>query len=268
MLTMHFNLRRILCALLSLLLCLSLCACSKESDDALERIIDSGEFIFGMADDNSPISWFDENGTAQGLAVEYGKLLASKLGAQAVFCEVHPENAVDALDNNQIDCYLFLGDPGVKLAASIQSTDTHIDCSQIVVVSAASGITRLVDLSGRQVGIVSSTDAAASLAQAGELSSALAGTTDAQDLPALLSLLNSGSVQAVAVDSAQFLHYTLADRSAYRVLEDRLGGGDYVLAFQRDDEALCGRAQQLISSALADGTLGSIATQWLGIQIQ
>ena len=266
--TMPSLLRRLACLVMPLIICLSLCACSKQSDDALERVIDSGEFVFGMADDNRPISWFDEDGTARGLAVDYGNLLASKLGATAVFREVHPENATDALSHDQIDCYLFLGDPGVKLSASIQSADTHIDCHQVIVVSSSSSITRLVDLSGTQVGIVSPSDAALSLISASELFSALAGTTEAEDIGDLLTKLDSGAVSAAAVDYVQFLSHTLADRSSYRIIDDQLGGGDYVLAFSREDEAMCARVEQLMSTALADGSLSAIAQQWLGVQIQ
>lgn len=88
--------KRLIKLLMSLILMLGLCACSKTASSKSDTI------VFGMQSSYAPFSYY-KNGKLTGYDVDVAKAVARKMGMKAVFKTMDNDQLVNALDSKKID---------------------------------------------------------------------------------------------------------------------------------------------------------------------
>ncbi len=86
--------KKILCALLSAAMLLSMCACSSKKE--------SSDFVVGITY-FEPMNYFDENGELIGFETEFTKAVCEKMGKNPVFQEIEWEKKELELNSHTID---------------------------------------------------------------------------------------------------------------------------------------------------------------------
>jgi polar amino acid transport system substrate-binding protein len=79
--------------------------------------------------------------------------------------------------------------------------------------------------------------------------------------------LETGSSDAVLMDSVM-ANYMINDLGKdYKVLEDSLVAEEYAVGFRKGDEALCKAVEDALKDLKADGTVADISTKWFGSDV-
>ncbi|MBQ4313329.1 MAG: transporter substrate-binding domain-containing protein, partial [Clostridia bacterium] len=227
-------------------------------------ILKKQTIVFGISPDSIPMSYVTMNDKTEGLSVDIGNELAKRLAVSAEFVFVEQEDALEALANEEIDCYLNLVSSDIKLASQMQTVDSGIDHRSAVVVTADSPIKRLVDLKGKTVCVVSGSDAAADFAAASVMYSSCGAVNLLASLDGIVLELGVGTSHAAVVDEEMFRYITRDVSDKYRFLSESVTSGDYVLAMRLRDTALSERIAMLYGDMQSDGTVDSIKAKWFG----
>ncbi len=93
--------KKMLCVVLSVVICFLFCACNERGTD-IEEIEKNGKIVVGVMD-NKPLTYM-ENGEWTGFDVEMARLFAEELGVEAEFVKVEMAQKYEKLKNFEIDC--------------------------------------------------------------------------------------------------------------------------------------------------------------------
>lgn len=197
-----------------------------------------------------------------GLSVDLAEELTALLNVRAVFVPVEPERAFEALESNQIDCYLYLNAVDIKTAATMNTIDTGLDYRQIFVVPQSGPITKLSELAGRRLGCVSNSDTADALSHATLIRSEVSQTIYYSDPGAMLGAVTSGDLDAAVINEPLF-RYRSGDYTELHAIDDLLEESDLVIAMNLRDDTLGERIAILYDILKEDGTLDRLEKKWL-----
>jgi len=234
-----------------------------EYSDSLQRILAEDRIIFGVEPDNLPMS-FDSQGEAGGYSAELGREMAARLNVEAEFVYVSPSDVQQALDEGLIDVYINLPSPGLMETASMLTVDCGTDYRQIMVVPSDSDVSRLYDLSGKTLCVISGSDAAASLDSAEVFKGDLAGIIWCETASEQFDALDSGKAQGMLIDEPMYQYIMNGVDSDYTVLRELLSQTPFIFAMRHQDHRLADRIESLLEDMRSDGTLEKIRTGWFG----
>ncbi|MCL2486941.1 MAG: transporter substrate-binding domain-containing protein [Oscillospiraceae bacterium] len=241
----------------------------KNYDDRLERVLATKIIRFGVDADNAPISYLESNdesdsdgGDFCGLAVDIGNELAARLGAAAEFSAVEPGGAVEAIEADQIDCYLFLPVENRKDLADFTHSPAGFKQRQVVVVSAGDWIERLVDLQKSTIVAIADTPAERALNVA-EVFRELTQIMLCEDYDEAMVFFEAGTARGFLVDELFFRSKNIGEMGKYRILEPPLGDKDYIFAYGLRQDAICERIASMFGLMEDDGTLDALTQKWI-----
>ena len=144
----------------------------------------------------------------------------------------------------------------------------YVDNSQVVVVRADSGITKLSDLAGKVVVVQADSSALAAFTgeDAEEANRALAASFQSlqqvSDYNSAFMNLESGSVDAVCMDIGVAKYELEARGSKYVMLNEHISSEQYAIGFKKGNTGLRNQVQEALNEMLADGTFNEIAQKW------
>ena len=147
-------------------------------------------------------------------------------------------------------------------------TVPYVDNSQVVVVSADSGIAALADLAGKVVNVQADSSALAALTgeDASEENQALAASFAAleqvADYNTAFMNLEAGVVDAIAMDVGVAKYQIEQRGDAYVILDETIASEQYGVGFLLGNEALRDQVQATLYEMLEDGTFAQIAETW------
>ena len=244
------------------LCCAALSGCGEYSD-SLQRVLAEDRIVFGVERSNMPLS-YERQGEPGGLSADMAKELAARLNVEAEFVFVTPSDVQAALDEGRIDLFVNLPSPGQKETASMLTVDTGMDYRQILVVTSGSDVSRLFDLQGGTLCLISGSDAATSLDEAvvfkGDLKDILYFETADQQFGAI----DSGRADAMLIDEPMYRYIMNGVDSHYVVLDEILSQTNLLIALRREDSRLADRIESLLEDMRADGTMERIRSGWIG----
>ncbi len=252
------NFKRVLSILLAAAMLFILAACSEEGDRSLSDVIDSKKFVVGMDDSLTPVCYRDENLSLNGIAPKIADEFASALDAKLEMKIIDVNDAVSALDNGEIDCYIGYPNLDYQTGLLVESMKMRFECNYIVIVPSESKAEKLYDLSGQSVAVVANTDAAAVLTNTTQFRSSLKEILPFQSEQEALSALDSGLAQGAAFEEAFILWILKAQPDKYQIIDQKLQSGDYYILFKKDAKQLSSRIDQLYSLLYDRGQLDSI----------
>ena len=223
-------------------------------------------FTVGFDQDFPPMGFVGEDGEYTGFDLELAQAVCDKMGWEFV-----PEpiawDAKDAmLESGAIDC-IWNGFTINGREDDYTWSDPYLDNSQVFVVRADSGIESADDLAGKTVDVQTDSSAQAALEDNQELSSTFGNLQVIADYNTGFMELESGVVDAVAMDIV-VASYQIESRDAdFVILDDVISTEEYGVGFAKGNEAVRDQVQTALEELAADGTMAEISTKWFGEDI-
>lgn len=145
------------------------------------------------------------------------------------------------------------------------TVDGGMDYRQIMVVLSDSDVSRLYDLRGQTLCIISGSDAAASLDEAPVFKNDLGGIIWC-DIPLdQFDALDTGRAQGMLIDEPMYLYIMNGVNSDYKVLDELLSQTRFIMAMRLQDKRLGDRVESLLEDMHSDGTFRRISSEWFGL---
>ena len=223
-------------------------------------------FTVGFDQDFPPMGFVGEDGEYTGFDLELAQAVCDKMGWEFV-----PEpiawDAKDAmLESGAIDC-IWNGFTMNGREDDYTWSEPYLDNSQVFVVRADSGIQSAADLAGKTVDVQTDSSAQAALEDNQELSSTFGNLQVIADYNTGFMELESGVVDAVAMDIV-VASYQIESRDAdFVILDDVISTEEYGVGFAKGNEAVRDQVQTALDELAADGTVAEISTKWFGEDI-
>ena len=223
-------------------------------------------FTVGFDQDFPPMGFVGDDGEFTGFDLELAQAVCDKMGWEFV-----PEpiawDAKDAmLESGAIDC-IWNGFTINGREDDYTWSDPYLDNSQVFVVRADSGIESAEDLAGKTVDVQTDSSAQAALEDNQELSSTFGNLQVIADYNTGFMELESGVVDAVAMDIV-VASYQIESRDAdFVILDDVISTEEYGVGFAKGNEAVRDQVQTALEELAADGTMAEISMKWFGEDI-
>lgn len=231
---------RIIALILSAAVIMGVCV-SCSSDKSIRRIRQNGSLTVGYpscgASEDAPFV-MDEN---KGITAEPAVKIAGTFDTGVTFTRLTASQAYDRLLDGSVDCLWNVVPPSKELVSSVRTIETGIYYRQVIVTPAESGITRLADVKGKTMGVVSGSDAQAELHAAAVMESSLKEIKLYQTTRDILTALTAGEIQCAAVDEPQALRCISQTEERFEMIETPIAEKSLVIATRAEDADLCAR---------------------------
>lgn len=281
--------KKLLLVGLALLLMLSLAACSSnepsevpggagetpeettgnETGEATGNEIPTvveGKFTVGFDQNFPPMGFVGDDGEFTGFDLDLAAEVAGRLGLELVLQPIAWDAKDMELSSKNIDC-IWNGFTINGREDKYTWTEPYMSNNQVFVVKADAGITSFADLAGKTVAVQADSSAEAALADRQDLVDTFGDYIKAADYLSALMDLESGAVDAVAMDDTVANYQIESREKDFVVLEESLAAEDYGVGFLLGNEALRDIVQTTLEEMAADGKMAEISEQWFGKDI-
>ncbi|WP_206426587.1 transporter substrate-binding domain-containing protein [Clostridium sp. E02] len=241
----------------------ALTACGNKSTDALTRVKENGTLTVVGSGGYPPFNYMEEDQVV-GFDVDVGKEIAKRLGVKLDYVTSDWDGLVEGLRNKRYDA--ILGSMAItdKRSEVVDFTDPYYYSGAQLFVRKDSNITKADEMADKKIAVATGTNF---VQDAEALNADVSYYQD--DNATLLELIN-GRVDGVITDR-------LVALSAMKKLSggDDLMMADHLLrlekmgiAFNKDDQTLLNRINEILKEMREDGTLKEISVKWLdGVDI-
>lgn len=264
------NMRKTLCILVSLLLCLSVFAggaSENAADTSLEDVLEKGQFVLGLDDSFPPMGFRDENGEIVGFDIDCAREVCSRLGVELVAQPIDWNSKEQELMTGNIDCLWNGFTITEERKENLLFSDPYVKNAQVVVVNASSPYQSLADLAGGSVGVQAGSSAESAIEDTPDFAASIGEIIQFKENLTALMDLEIGGVDAVVMDLLVANDNINRSGKDFRILDETLADEEYGIGFRKNDVALRNAVQDALNDMAADGTLAEIATKWFGADI-
>lgn len=255
--------KRILAAMLAGAMALSFTACGEKSEKETNDSAEAEKFVVGFDAAFPPYGYQDENGEYVGFDLDLAAEVCKRNDWELVKQPID-WNAKDMeLNSGTINC-IWNGFTMTGREEEYAWTAPYVDNSQVFVVKTDSGIQSFDDLSGKSVAV--QTDSSAEDALEDEANKALTDSFKelvvVSDYNTAFMNLDSGAVDAIAMDIG-VANYQIESRGdGYMMLSDILSVEQYAVGFALDNTELRDKVDATLNEMRKDGTFEKIAGDW------
>lgn len=224
-------------------------------------------FTVGFDQDFPPMGFIGDDGEYTGFDLALAKETASRLGYEIVYQPIAWDSKDMELESGAIDC-IWNGFTIDGREDKYEWTAPYMANKQVFVVNTDSGIQSLNDLSGKVVAVQTDSSAEAALKQEADLTASFGELRTIADYNTGLMELESGAVDAVAMDET-VAGYQLTKRGKdnFVILDETLSEEEYAVGFLLGNTELRDKVQTTLEKMAADGTLAEISEEWFGKDI-
>lgn len=238
---------------------------SAESDESLQKVLDSGKFILGLDATFKPMGYTDENDEIVGFDIDVAEEVCSRMGVELVKQPINWDTKEQDLNVGKIDCIWNGMSVNPGRAEEMNLSEPYMKNSMVFVVGASSEAKGMEDLKGKTIAVQNGSTAQEILEScdiAGDITvQAMATNVEA------LQQLDLAIVDAVFLDSVVANYEIQTSGKDYVILPDGLEEEEYAIGFRKNDQKLRDEVQKILSEMKADGKLGEISTKWFGSDI-
>lgn len=238
---------------------------SAESDESLQKVLDSGKFILGLDATFKPMGYTDENDEIVGFDIDVAEEVCSRMGVELVKQPINWDTKEQDLNVGKIDCIWNGMSVNPGRAEEMNLSEPYMKNSMVFVVGASSEAKGMDDLKGKTIAVQNGSTAQEILEScdiAGDITvQAMATNVEA------LQQLDLAIVDAVFLDSVVANYEIQTSGKDYVILPDGLEEEEYAIGFRKNDQKLRDEVQKILSEMKADGKLGEISTKWFGSDI-
>ena len=173
------------------------------------------------------------------------------------------------------NCQRISGQMTEVCGVTVKSSDTARRKYRIIcrgfssVPSADSDISSLSDLAGKVVVTQADSSALAALTDDSEdnadnlaLTASFADLQQVADYNTAFMNLESGAVDAIAVDIGVAKYQVNSRGDAFKMLDEQVSSEQYAVGFKKGNTALCDKVQATLDEMQADGTIDKIAANY------
>ena len=248
---------------LSFAICLVACV---PSDDALDRVRETGILRVGMDASFPPFEFISADGTLAGFDIDLARGLGAALsageGVEVQFIANLPYDGLyDALALDQVDVVIsaLVVNPARMADFAYVS---YFDAGQVLVVrSGETGIGAMADLSGRALAVEFGTrgdqEARKWTRRVLDL-----GVVPYQTAAEAMAALRAGEVDAALVDHVSALAEGVAE-GGLTIVGEAVVSEPYAVAVRKDDRRLLRAIDEALAGMEADGTMDALMVKWL-----
>lgn len=247
--------------IITLIVTLLFTACGAK-EDASEQTT----FTVGFDQDFPPMGFVNDDGDFDGFDLALAGEVAERLGYELVLQPISWDAKDMELKSKNIDC-VWNGFTINGREDAYTWTTPYMSNKQVVVVKEGSSIQTLADLADMVVVVQSDSSAEAAFTERQDLVSTFADYIKAADYNTALMDLESGAVDAVAMDLIVAGYRIEKSGGAFVILDDALTSEDYGVGFMLGNESLRDEVQTTLNAMADDGTLAKISEEWFGEDI-
>ena len=229
-------------------------------------------FTVGFDAEFPPYGYKDDNGEYVGFDLDLAEEVCKRNGWNLVKQPIDWDSKDMELNSGSIDC-IWNGFTLNGREHDYTWSKAYVDNSQVVIVKSDSGIKKLSDLKGKVVIVQADSSALAALTGEDateenlELAAGFKSLVQVSDYNSAFMNLESGAVDAVAMDIV-VASYQIEKRSAaFKILDYEIAAEEYGVGFKKGNEALRDQVQNALEEMAADGTLAEISKKWFGEDI-
>lgn len=245
---------------------LVLSGCGSKEQENKETTVRENEtaqtFTVGFDAEFPPYGYMDENGDYTGFDLELAAEVCARRGWELVKQPIDWDSKDFELSSGSIDC-IWNGFTMNGREDAYTFSVPYVDNSQVFVVKADSGIASQNDLAGKIVGVQKDSSALAALeGDAAELAASFAELNQYADYNTGFMDLESGAIDALAVDIG-VADYQIASRGdGYVILEEKLATEQYGIGFLLGNDQLKDQVEETLLEMAADGKFMEIAEKY------
>ncbi|MBQ2678837.1 MAG: amino acid ABC transporter substrate-binding protein [Firmicutes bacterium] len=227
-----------------------------------------GTFTVGFDQEFPPYGYVGDDGEFTGFDLDLAAEVANRLDLKLVLTPIDWDAKDMELNSGAIDC-IWSGFTINGREDLYTWSKPYTDNSQVFVVKKASGIEDFDDLAGSIVEV--QTDSSAQQALDSEEFAELKATFDDYILvpnynQAFMDL-ESGAVDAVAMDIGVARFQIEGKEDTYRILEEPIVSELYGIGFLKGNEELRDKVQEAMDEIVADGTFAAISNKYFGYDV-
>lgn len=238
-----------------------------DTDTSLTAIQEKGTFIVGCDDAFPPMGFIGDNGEITGFDIELAKLVAEKLGVEAVPQAIDWSAKEMELSSGNIDVIWNGYTIDKERNEKVEFTKPYLNNQQVLVVIAESPYQSKEDLIGKVVGAQVESAGLKALQADEEFSSSLADLPEYDDYLYALLDLETSRLDAVAVDQI-LIGYTMQQQPGkYRILDEGLVDEYYGIGCPKGGIALREAIDKALDELMEDGSIEALSVEWFGENI-
>lgn len=265
------KMKKIVSILLIALLVLSLGACGQSGNSASNSnlnanqngggaltTINAGKLTIATSPDFPPYEYLDDNGDIVGIEIDILSLIAEKLGLELQVDAMDFDSALLAVQQGKSDMVVS----GVTVLPErelvMNFTDSYTTAVQVIVVPEGSNVT-LDNLGEQQIGTqLGTTGYIYTVDDYGE-----DHVTGYNTYTLVVQALLNGQIDCIVMDDAVAREYVDANPGLL-ILDTSYADEDYAFGIDKSNDALTEAVNNALNELMADGTVDSIITQYIG----
>lgn len=246
--------KKIIVLALSLLMCLSLCACGGKTEKQT--------LVVGFDAEFPPFGFVNENGEYDGFDLAMAKELCARLGWDFKAVAINWDSKDNELATGSISC-IWNGFTCTGRENEYTWSDAYVDNSIVVVVKADSGIQSLADLAGKTVMVQSASSGADALNGNTALKDTLKQVVELGDYNLGFMELKQGSVDAIVVDQGVAAYQIANNEGNYIILDEAVSTEQYAVGFLKGNTELRDQVNAELLKMAQDGTMEKIGEAYV-----
>lgn len=260
---MKKRLALLLTAVLTLSMVMAGCGSKEETSEEKKEV---DEFVVGFDQDFPPMGFVGDDGEYTGFDLELAEEVCNRLGWKFTPEPIAWDSKDALIEQGDIDC-IWNGFTINGREDDYTWSEPYLNNKQVFVVREDSGIESEADLAGKVVDVQTDSSAQAALDDNQDLVATFASLEVISDYNTGFMNLESGAVDAVAMDIV-VASYQIEKRSAaFKILDYEIAAEEYGVGFKKGNEALRDQVQNALEEMAADGTLAEISKKWFGEDI-
>ncbi|MBJ3777097.1 transporter substrate-binding domain-containing protein [Acuticoccus mangrovi] len=229
------------------------------AESLLDEVKARGTVKIGLRKDFPPVGFIDRDGSWVGTEIDFAHYVAEKLGVELEMVEVISKTKIPLLLNGNIDILMAASNPTRERAKIVDFTQPYQIDGQTILVRKDSGITTLDDLANHKVGTVQGSLDGDQLVKR----QPTAELVYFQEYPNAVLALQSGRVDAVTTSYSVLAKFAAQDDNLV-VMPKTFRPDPFVMIIRQDDSKWRLALEDIIMSAMDDGTLKKIHEKYIG----
>lgn len=258
----------------TLLVSLSLAACSNEQEESQglkdwEKITETGKLVIGVDDTFVPMGFRDENDNLVGFDIDLAEAVAAELGVEAEIQPIDWMMKETELQNGRIDLIWNGYTVTKERQEKVAFTQAYLNNEQVIVTLAKNNITSYENLKDKPLGAQEGSSGADVLVANPELLLDFVENQEAILYPTFVETfldLNNGRIDGFIIDSVFAEYYIEQEGQAdkYLILDSQFPQEDYAVGVRKDDSETLKQINGALDKLKAAGEMEKISQKWFG----
>ncbi|MCH3918781.1 MAG: amino acid ABC transporter substrate-binding protein [Spirochaetia bacterium] len=236
-------------------------------DDSLDKVMKKGVFVLGLDDSFPPMGYRNDDNEIVGFDIDLAKEVTKRMGVELKCQPIDWNSKEQELATGNIDCIWNGFTITPEREKVLTFTKPYMNNAQVLVVKGNAPYQALADFAGKTIGVQAGSSSNDAIDANVQFKSSLKQIIDFKDNLTALMDLQSGGVDAVAVDLMVATDNIKRSGKDFRILKQTLADEQFGVGFRKGDLALRDKVQEELDAMANDGTMAKISTQWFGSDI-